>query len=432
MLLEHLKLLASYYYRPLTAASRTLDEGRIFWALLLAGVTALLLQTPSRLANERAMSDMLAYTENVDTAKLTPEQQREYQRKSREWAEAAREEHTASFTSVVLRPSFALKQFIAVALVFVPSAILLLAWWEGRGRGMLVLAQEYTPALVCTALAWTAAHLPLVPLAWLGVRIPAAHIAAAGYFFFLTVFCLRTTPGASVPNAAGAALISTGAMACGAILLQTAQPLFYLLASPCLLFYLYGSMAGRLPSFGGGLRSRQSYRRHLEATTLNPRDADAHYQLGLIQLERRNAKEAESRFRRAVEIDPGDADYSLALGRLLRQRGDAAAALPLLEAAARIDRKTSNHEILRELGAAQLAVGQTERAAASLEAFVARREYDPEGLVWLGLALKSSGRVAEARQAFERAVEAATSMPQYRRGQVRTWAKQAKDELARI
>ena len=91
--------------------------------------------------------------------------------------------------------------------------------------------------------------------------------------------------------------------------------------SPWLLYYFWGSFSGTARASFEGLRNRQGFRRYLESTTLNPRDADAHFQLGLIYRDRRNLAEAETRFRRASEIDPEDADYQFNLGRALRELG---------------------------------------------------------------------------------------------------------------
>ena len=66
---------------------------------------------------------------------------------------------------------------------------------------------------------------------------------------------------------------------------------------------------------------RQNFRRQLEASTINDRDAEAHFQLGLIYQRRRQFGEAAARFKRAVEIDPKEPDANFELGRIARQEG---------------------------------------------------------------------------------------------------------------
>jgi len=100
-----------------------------------------------------------------------------------------------------------------------------------------------------------------------------------------------------------------------------------------------------------------------------------------------------------------------------------------LKTAASIDDRLAQSEVWRELGAADFEAGKIEEARAALEKFTDRREYDPEGLYWYGKTLKTLGREAEARQMFERAIEAARTMPRHRRAQVRVWASRAKSEM---
>ena len=48
-----------------------------------------------------------------------------------------------------------------------------------------------------------------------------------------------------------------------------------------------------------------------------------------------------------------------------------------------------------------------------LAPYIERRPYDPEGLFYYGVALKETGRTAEARQMYERAIEAASIAAAY-------------------
>jgi len=164
--------------------------------------------------------------------------------------------------------------------------------------------------------------------------------------------------------------------------------------------------------------------------TLNPRDADAHYQLGLIYVQRRSLEEAEKSFRRAVEIDPNDPESLFQLGKLLRlQPQHETEALDLLERAVKINPRLSNYEVWRELGALALASGHPKEALEQLEYYVNYREYDPEGLVLLGQALRAANREADAKSMFQKAIEAAKTAPDFRRPALRRWESQARQEL---
>lgn len=162
---------------------------------------------------------------------------------------------------------------------------------------------------------------------------------------------------------------------------------------------------------------------------MNDRDADAQYQLGLIYAGRRDWEQAEARFRRAAEIDPEDADYQFHLGRALHELGKAAESIDPLERAAKLNDKVAGSEVWRELGGAYLDLRQAEPAAAALQKFVERHEYDPQGLVLLGRALRALGRQEQAVPYFKSAIAAAETMPAHRRGETRRWAAAARQEL---
>jgi tetratricopeptide (TPR) repeat protein len=201
------------------------------------------------------------------------------------------------------------------------------------------------------------------------------------------------------------------------------------LMSPLLLYYAYLMLGSDMRSLGEGLRSRQHFRQQLEIATNNPRDADAHYQLGLIYQKRRQYTDAIARFTRAIEIDPTEADAQMQLGSIASEQGRFDDAIRYLKTAASLDDKLSLSEVWRELGAAYYRASRFDEALAALGKYVDRREYDPEGLYWYGKTLLQLARPAEARQMFERAIEAVKTMPSRRRAQVRKWSALSQTEL---
>ncbi len=406
--MDFVKLLLAYYTKPLDAPSRTLDHGRFWMAVLLAAAVAVLMIAPDRVGVHRGAEAFEEAPENV-------------------------------LRDIVgLAPSRSLGEIFFVTCLFTPIAIVALARWGSLGPTRLVLERDYAGAATCLLLAWGAAHLPFaiarVAIGARGATNSALMLKSAAFVYFLALATcvLRSVPGGSFASGlVTAAAASAGCVAAGFLSGFIGFGMFGF-ATPCIAYWLYLRFGSSVAGLGSGLSHQQSFRRHLEATTLNPRDADAHYQLGLIYEQRRNSGEAETRFRKAVEIEPDDADYLLSLGRLLRETDRAAEALPLLDRAARINEKARSGEVLRELGAAHLALGNAEEALRRLEAFVDRREYDPEGLVFYGQALVRVGRTKEARSAFERAIEAVATAPSYRAGQVRKWRDRAREELKRL
>jgi Flp pilus assembly protein TadD len=173
-------------------------------------------------------------------------------------------------------------------------------------------------------------------------------------------------------------------------------------------------------------------KRSLEAAAVNPRDADAQYQLGLVYAGRRSYDQARERFENAIVIDPEFAEAHHELGRIALAQSRWADAVVSLRKAAHINDKLSMSEVLRDLGLALLRSGKTGEAVQTLAEFTERRSYDPEGLFYYGQALQQSGDGARARVAYESAIEAAASMPSHRRAAGRAWARQAKQALRSI
>jgi protein O-GlcNAc transferase len=60
-----------------------------------------------------------------------------------------------------------------------------------------------------------------------------------------------------------------------------------------------------------------------ERTTLvNPTDAEAHFQMGVVHQRLRDHERAIAAYRKAVELSPDDQDYRAALAAAMRERKD--------------------------------------------------------------------------------------------------------------
>lgn len=316
-----------------------------------------------------------------------------------------------------------------VAFLFAPAAVLITASWLGRGSMGVALQRDYAPMLACTLIAWTAAHLPILPLVWLAPQaLTIARIAAIAYFLILSAFAIQAVTGASIPQAIGTAAGACAIAIGGYFGWDQLGGIQYIFLSPFMLIMLYPVLRSYADGFGNGLRSRQNFRRNLEASTLNPHDADAQYQLGLIYQERRNYTEAIARFSKAAQIDPGDSGAHYQLGVIAREQSRFEDALAHISKAHAIDPKHSSSEVWRDLGATNFALGNLDPARVQLETYVERREYDPQGLYWLGRVYKSLSRPTDARSAFERAIEAANTAPPHLRRQTAKWGSQSRSE----
>ncbi|MEZ5354238.1 MAG: tetratricopeptide repeat protein [Bryobacteraceae bacterium] len=433
-MVEQLKLLADYWIRPRVAASHTIDHGRLGIAAAMALAVALLLQAPSRGVPDEAIA-IRAVLHRLDAVaasrELTPIEKQDMAALTERLALLGKADPFSGISrAAAIAPANSIRWLVLLAIVFTPLSIAFLSTWEGLPRTGMSVRENYAGLLCCLLLAFTATHLPA---AMVGSIRPNAivDLAAHAWFLLLAAFSLVAVVGGGLPGAIGSA-IAASAVSAGAARFAAATGLQYMLASPFVLFLLWAALRGEWSRLGAGLGQQQSFRRHLEALTLNPRDADAHYQIGLLYLQRRDPAKAADRFRQAAEIDPADADYAFQYGRALRAQDRHEAALEWLRKAASLDDKTASSEVWREIGAVLLSLDQPAAAVPALSKYVERREYDPEGLVLFGRALEQLARPDEARDAFAQAIEAVKTMPDHRRRQLRQWADAAKQGLSRL
>jgi tetratricopeptide (TPR) repeat protein len=174
--------------------------------------------------------------------------------------------------------------------------------------------------------------------------------------------------------------------------------------------------------------SGRSYRRYLEASTINPHDAEAQYELGMIHLQRHQISEAAERIKQAVKIDQRETDAHFQLGRIAREQGRLSEAIEHFNLVVAQNENHAMGDVWREVGATYLTAGMAEEARSALEKFITRREHDPEGLYYLGETYNKLGLMAEAQAAYSRCIEAADTMPYYRRREVSKWRRLAQKQ----
>jgi tetratricopeptide (TPR) repeat protein len=252
------------------------------------------------------------------------------------------------------------------------------------------------------------------------------------YFVVLMFFAVRTVFGIGNGSAATMVCLSWIPLAAAVVFWGPLRFLLGWVASPFFLFYAYYYLSGEFGNLGAGLRSRQNFRRMLDAAAVNPHDAEAQYQLGLIYQERHQYTEAIQRFKTAVAINPAETDAHFQLGRIAREQSRLKEALAHFQTVLDQDEKHSQSEILRELGAVYVSAHQYEDALSELSRYAERRPYDPEGLFYLGQALEGLNKVAEAREMYERAAEAARVSPPFRRRLTAKWSRLAQKQLRRL
>src|SRR5438046_5914967 len=137
------------------------------------------------------------------------------------------------------------------------------------------------------------------------------------------VFAFRTVFGAGYGTAIMTVCIAWLSLSLGMYVFRYVSPWLF---SPFLLFYaimyLGGTIGGQARGFGNTFRQRQNFKRFLHNATVNPRDADAHVQLALLYLQRRQEAKALEHLNKAIEIDPLEIDANYELGTIDRRKGD--------------------------------------------------------------------------------------------------------------
>jgi tetratricopeptide (TPR) repeat protein len=374
-LVDHIRLLLRVYTNPAAAMSGILDQGSLLFASIAVMAVTLLLQMPV--------------------------------------------------------PFY--MPLLVLAVFYVPGIVVLGKAFAGLGGSLgTVFQRDYSPLLTCTGMAWSAAALPLLVARWMLPLqlLPSASIVMALYFVALMFFVVRTVFGTENSLAGAIVGLSWIPLVAATYLWGPLRFVLGWLASPFFLFYAWYYLGGELGNLGAGLRSRQNFRRMLDAAAVNPHDAEAQYQLGLIYQERRQYAEAIRRFTNAVNIQAGETDAHFQLGRIARQQGRLKDALGHFQTVLDQDENHHQSEILRELGALYLDAGQFADAWRELSVYVERRPYDAEGLYYGGRALEGLGRREESVAMYRRAVEAARSAPRYLQRSVAKWSRLAQKALS--
>jgi tetratricopeptide (TPR) repeat protein len=197
------------------------------------------------------------------------------------------------------------------------------------------------------------------------------------------------------------------------------------LGSPIVLIVLFMLLRGYFSDIMGTQRAKAAFKQNLESATLNPADASAHYNLGLIHQSRGELDQARERFERALQIDDGEIDASYQLGRIARQQKRYGDAIQNFEHVVTRDPAHAQYEVWREVAATYIAAGQFEDAHNALEQFLEHRPSDPEGLYLMGRAHAGLGHKREATNLMQACIEAVKTAPAYKYRASKRWLNEA-------
>ncbi len=449
MLIENVKLFFKLYVRPLSALSDSIDRGSLLiGAVLVTGVAFLMALTVTNRLYESYEAVPIMPAEQ-QLPKLPPQMQGDPE------AEQAYREAVEEYESqmpharrlplplignwgwrlVSFNPTSMFATALSLAALYVPGAILALVLIARNASFGVAFRRDYGSLLICTLMAWAASHLPFAlagaAFTKMGTQTGASAnvflllwLLANLYFGALMVGALRTACGASVKHAVIVVCLVWVVLRADSWLFSIAtwSPFLTLIwVLPLVLGAVYGVRASHI--------QRQSFRRYLDSCTINPRDAEAHYQLGLLYQQRRQYGEATARFKRALEVDPREPDANFEMGRVAREQGRLQEALNHFSIVLEHNDKYRQSEIWREIGATYLEAGMHDEALNALKKYIERRPYDPEGLYHLGETLRNLGRTDTAREIYQQCIEAVSTMPYYRRNEVGKWSRLARARM---
>jgi tetratricopeptide (TPR) repeat protein len=352
---------------------------------------------------------------------------------------------------------------VLVAVFFSPITLLLTNILDRRGSFRLLFQQEYSP-LTCSLFYALAASSLITTILTIVGKLSGVQEALAGRLVGL-ILAQRNQLRPEMLPALDQGLISPGlvavmfslialflifyiwaifvirvvfrlswircviAVAVSGILLLAGLRILpilgTILASPFLLVMLFLLLRGYISEVTRTHRARESFKRNLEAATLNPADASAHYNLGLIHQQRGELDAARERFERAVQIDDEEIDSHYQLGRIARQQKRLADAIKHFEQVVARDTGHAQQEVWREIGATYVAAGQYGDAINALEPFMERRPSDPEALYLMGRAHAGLGHSHEATSSMQACIEAVKTAPAYKYRAEKRWLNEA-------
>ena len=349
--------------------------------------------------------------------------------------------YPASPVTVILlfrRTVVAAAPIFFLAGLFVPAIVLAASLVSRRSSFTYLFKLEYAGLASCVLYSWAAAHLVMLIPYWLlldsgrmsqASTSPAIQLAIwlapIPYFMFLVGLTIKAVFKLTLPRTLAVVALSSLSLA-GIGLVPS---LLFFVSSPFVIFLLIIFLRNALGDVFSAQRDRERFRQGLEMATLNPADASAHYNLGLIYEQHGQLEEAKICFKRAIEIAPDEADAHYHLGRIAREQADLAGAIRYFDAVVTQDPRHSQNEIWREVGLTYFQAGQYEDAREALQRFIENRPTDAEGHYYYGLALHKLGRTEEAASEMRAVIEFVRTAPAYKYRLEKHWMNEAQSFL---
>ena len=316
--------------------------------------------------------------------------------------------------------------------LYVPALICLSNAAAGDGLGFSFSRDEYRshvsvlfPLWGVLLLVGAAAQLAVARTLSIGMlELSVGLLPVAALLAVYTVWSVKQLNYISGLAAAGIVVASVATVPVFFVLTMFvfALPFFLMLPLGWVLWQRIGDVVST------GVRERD-LAEHLKTLTINPRDSEAHHQLGLLHLRKHNLEAAQASFEEACRIEPGDPDYHYGLGRVFEERGEWERALEEYAAVFRIQPEYALRDILREVGKSYIHTGEVEKGIEFLRAFLESRGSDPEARYWLAVALGRLERTDEMHAELQSMLDSARANPRFFRKGNRKWLYRARGLL---
>ncbi|MEW6306569.1 MAG: tetratricopeptide repeat protein [Verrucomicrobiota bacterium] len=199
-------------------------------------------------------------------------------------------------------------------------------------------------------------------------------------------------------------------------------------------FFVYRASGGGGASLQGFELPGASARRRIKELQDQIHHLDKahhHSQLGDVYFQRGKLADAEKSYRAAMERDAEDIDTRAHFGQCLLRQQRPTEALPLLEGVCAENPKHDYGHSLMALAETYAALGQTDKAVATLERVLETNSYS-RARVQLAELYASLNRLDEARGLVKEVLEDDAHAPAFQRRRERVWIRRAKKLLSRL
>jgi hypothetical protein len=314
-----------------------------------------------------------------------------------------------------------LQMLLFLSIVYVPFLVSMSNMFAGDGIGFSVSRNEYSSHLSALLPLWGGLFLIGAPLLPVFLVLGFLDISAGELWLMLSmaVYTIWAVKELNyIPAAVALSVFGLSLLTLPVLFMLTnflfSLPFFLLLPLVCVFLMRFRKLV-RVK------KSESDFRRHLHSLTVNPRNADAHYQLGLLHLRLGSLDAAQGYFDQALSIDPTDPDYHYYAGRVFEAEGEWAKALEKYETTYQLSPEHGLGNIFREVGKGYLHTGREEKAMEFLQYFLVRRSSDPSGRYWLAVAFQKSGKIDEMRVQLNTILDQARTSPRFFRKENREW-----------